>query len=610
MEEKQEIIPNFTKEDFETGTGPYEYLYSFRENGFRLEQLKSFLQNKAKELKVTGFSKKFTEYVKLQKYQVSISGGCATEFEGQPIELATGEWVADDTGISRMGKYGEEVACNHPIMPVRRLSNIDTGIEKIELAYRKGKQWRRLIIDRRTVASANSIIALADYGIGVTSENARCLVRFLNDTEYINYDLITENNSVSRLGWIKDEGFSPYVEDLVFDGETSFKAFFESVTEHGKYEKWLDVAKQSRQGSIYARVVLAASFSSVLAEPLGVLPFFVHFWGGTEAGKTVALMLGASVWADPTMGKYIHTFNSTAVGQEKSAGFVNSMPLIFDELQILADKKSFDNLIYMLSEGIGKSRGNKTGGMQRVDTWHNCILTSGEMPITTASSGGGAINRIIEIECLDKIFSDPREVVSIIKKHYGFAGKMFVEKLQENGNIERALEVFKEFYSEVQTFDTTDKQGLTAALILTADKLATEWIFKDGHALAPDDVKPFLQTRKAVSSNERAYEYICEYVVQNSNKFCGESTDFEVWGKIENDVAFIVVREFNRICNDAGFNPTAFRSWLRSTNRSLCKDGRYTYKTRINGNSINCVAILLDDENIEKADSINDIEDI
>ena len=44
------------------------------------------------------------------------------------------------------------------------------------------------------------------------------------------------------------------------------------------------------------------------------------------------LMLAASVWANPEMGKYIHTFNSTAVAQELSASFVNSLPLIFNHL--------------------------------------------------------------------------------------------------------------------------------------------------------------------------------------------------------------------------------------------------------------------------------------
>ena len=87
-----------------------------------------------------------------------------------------------------------------------------------------------------------------------------------------------------------------------------------------------------------------------MVRPMCALPFFVHLWGGTEVGKTVGLMLAASVWANPEVGRYIHTFNSTAVGREKSAAFVNSLPLILDELQIVADRKTFDKDIMLLAD--------------------------------------------------------------------------------------------------------------------------------------------------------------------------------------------------------------------------------------------------------------------
>ncbi|MEG0168217.1 MAG: DUF927 domain-containing protein, partial [Ruthenibacterium sp.] len=308
------------------------------------------------------------------------------------------------------GPYGEIEACNHPILPVMRLVNIDTGIEKLRIAYRKGKLWRSVIMDKGTLASANKILELANVGVSVTSENSKYLVRYLYDLEALNYDIIPEFNSVSRMGWIGAHGFSPYVDELVFDGDANFKTFFESVKTHGNMEKWRDMATIVRKKSIYARVILAASFASVLVDPLGGLPFFVHLWGGTEAGKTVGLMLAASVWANPEIGRFIHTINSTAVGREKSAAFVNSLPLILDELQIVKDKKEFDKDIYMLSEGAGRTRGNKSGGVDNTPTWANCILTSGEMPITGAGSGGGAVNRIVEIECKERLFDAPRVI--------------------------------------------------------------------------------------------------------------------------------------------------------------------------------------------------------
>lgn len=585
-------IQEFTEQDFLEGTAPYEYLFEFKDDTFRLERELTKLCKVAAKFKIKNFKKMFQEYVKKQK---ELSGlicmNNITQFENQPMELLTGNWKADEYGITIDTPYGEKIACPHPIMPVLRLVNIDTGVEKLQLVYRKGKQWRNIIVDRKTIASNNSIISLADFGVGVTSENSKLLVQYLHDIENLNYDLITEKNSVSRLGWIDGAGFSPYVEDLVFDGELCFKAFFDSVQEKGDLGEWLLLANKVRKDSTYARIILAASFASVLVQPLGCLPFFVHLWGGTETGKTVGLMLAASVWANPEMGKYIHTFNSTNVGREKSAGFVNSLPLIFDELQIIADKKSFDNEIYMLSEGIGRSRGAKTGGVQRLETWRNCMITSGEMPITTISSGGGAVNRIIEIECQERIFKEPHDVANTIRKNYGFAGKIFVEQLQKNGNLQYAERLFKEFYSQAIGKDATEKQSMAAALILTADTLATEWIFEDHMALTIDEISEFLQSKATVSPHQRAYEYLCEYVVVNKNKFCGRSEYDEVWGAFEGNFVYIARNIFNMICSKENFNPQALLSWLKKNGKIDAPNKGFSKAKRINGEPCNCVCL-------------------
>ena len=74
----------------------------------------------------------------------------------------------------------------------------------------------------------NSILELANMGIAVTSENSRALVHYISDLENLNYDLIPERKSVSRLGYIESEGFSPYVDGLIFDGDATFRHIFET----------------------------------------------------------------------------------------------------------------------------------------------------------------------------------------------------------------------------------------------------------------------------------------------------------------------------------------------------------------------------------------------
>ena len=593
MEEKQ--IPPFKKEDFLFTSKPYEWLEENSNNKFESLQLIERMNEVALSAQIKNFKALYKAYVSAKNGNVY--GLSATNFTGQEFSLDCGDWTCDDYGVTTTDRYGVEgIACTHPIMPVQRLYNIDSGTEKLKIAYRKGTRWRSTIVDKKILASNSSIIQLADFGVAVNSENSRLLVRYLTDLEALNYDKIPELNSVGRLGWIMDYDFSPYVENLVFDGETSFKHFFESVKSYGNYEKWLEVADSIRHGnSIPARIMLAASFASVLVEPCGALPFFVHLWGNTEGGKTVALMVAASVWANPRIGEYIHSFNSTGVAQELSATFCNSLPLILDELQIVQEKKDFDKTIYQLTEGVGRQRGAKTGGLQKTGTWSNCILTSGEMPLSSTASGGGAVNRIIDIEYTGKMFDDPVYVAETVKKHYGYAGRKFVEYISNDEIMDEIRDKQKKYMRILQQSESTDKQSIAASVILTADYFATRCIFCDSRNLTVDDIKPYLATKTEVSQAKRAYEYLLDVVTMNDNHFIPTTNEnSEIWGAVDTSYAYIIMSKFKSLLSDAGYNPTATLSWLHANNLIEAEPGRKTRQKKINKLNRRCVWLRLD----------------
>lgn len=593
------VLPIFSFDDFTFTSKPYDYIAKFRSDEFKFLQLQEALSKQAQERGIRNFKsllKKYMEKNYPNKKPVYVN---STEFGEQKIELNCGIYFCDDSGISfDDGKdYNIEV-CNHPIMPIQRLVNIDDNTEKLKIAYKKGSRWREIVMDKEILASANKILALAKYGVAVNSENAKHLVRFFTDIENLNFDIIEELNSVGRLGWISGKGFSPYVEDLVFDGNENFRTFFASVHPQGRLTKWIELCKEIRkENNIPTRIMLAASFSSVLVEVCDCLPFFVHLWGGTESGKTVGLMLAASVWANPSMGDYIHTFNSTSVAQELSASFVNSLPLIIDELQIIKEKKDFDNIIYSLSEGVGRARGQKSGGLQKVGTWKNCMLTNGEFPISGSASGAGAVNRIIEIDCKDvKLFKDPVHTVDIIKRNYGGAGRIFVEYLQmgDNANIarRRQKEIFREL---LKSSDTTEKQAMSASLILLADEIIEDILFEDGIKLSIDDLKPYLSTKAQINQNERCLDFIYDFVAINNNKFKGRfnpECPGEIWGTIEEDCIYIIKSVFDKTLRDNGYNSTAFLSWAKSKNLILSDKGHNTILKRFEGNRCRCIALI------------------
>lgn len=599
------IIPDFTAEQYYNSSDPYKWLYQYKNDKFLMKQLMQKMKAKAGAVGVKCFVSLFNAYCETVASKAGISLDNSTQFEGQPLELFSGQYKCEESGVYFMDKFGYEVnVCRHPIMPIQRLCNADTGEERLEIAYKKGKNWRTVIVEKSVIASSSSILQLASYGILVNSENAKALSTYILEIENLNFDVIPEQQSIGRLGWISQRHFSPYVEELVFDGETNFKHMFNAIKSCGNRETWLYAMRDLRKEKSPGRLFLAASFASVILEPCGLLPFFLHAWGGTEVGKTVGLMIAASVWGSPRLGDFILTFNSTSVGQEMTASFLNSLPMCIDELQIQSSSgvRDFDRIIYQLTEGVGRARGAKTGGLQRMNTWRNCIITNGEHPISNSSSGGGAVNRVIEFECDEKVYSDLVGICAVISSNYGFAGREFVEFLQQDGMFDAVNAIQKEYYRELLKSDSTDKQAASASAILAADAIATELIFKDGNNLTVADLEKIMTKKAEVNVNQRALEFVYELAERNPNRFkANEFGDYqgEVWGKKEDDCIYFIKSVFDREMANAGFNSTAFLAWAKRMGYIDSDPGRRTKKAWILGGSVNTVCVKKDNSPIE-----------
>lgn len=610
------IVPDYdySAADFCTPE-PYEKLYGLRGSPFVYEMAKTKMEANAKAVGFKSFKGMLQKYNKAQldaKRRHMIPN--QTEFEDQAIELNCGTWESVDWGIFRdLPNGGRECACAHPIMPISRLVNIDTGEVKLTLAFKppgRDKKWRTTIVDKATVSTARNITALSSQGISVTSNSASALVDYLNDMENLNYDIIPEQKSIGRLGYISGEGFSPFVDGLVFDGDASFRNLYRIVSGHGAETEWCKTALECRKMSVTARIMLAASFASPILSLVGSLPFFVHLWGvDSGTGKTVALMLAASVWGNPALGSYVQTFNATQVGQEKTAAFLNHLPYCMDELQLTKDsrgKVSFD--VYQLAQGVGRTRGKRNGGVELTPTWNCCFLTTGESPLTNISSGAGAVNRVIDIECNANhaVIQDGQRISGILKRNYGFAGKLFVEKLYSSDKIQEIVrEMYQDNFRDLCAGDSTEKQAMAAAAIVTADELATHWIFKDDMALTVQDIQEFLASREAVSAGRRAYDWLCDWVASNVNRFNTDDapSNGEVYGVLEGDIAYIIRGVFDRVVQDAGFSTSATLSYLRANRLIETRSNKgYTKTKRIGRTTPQCVWLHLDTDS-EIADS-------
>lgn len=505
-------------------------------------------------------------------------------------------WIATQDGIYQQttNPFSPDIlACYHPILPIERLKNLETGDEQLKLAFKRSGRWEEVIVAKTTVTSAAKIVALSAKGVAVTSENAKYLVRFLADVENMNDDVIDVQYSTSKLGWIKD-GFMPYNTDIVFDGDNRFRQIYDSVSTSGSREMWMKHIKKLRaSGRMEIKLLLAASFASVLVPLLGGLPFIVDLWGETEGGKTVTLMTAASVWADPAENKYIGDFKTTDTALEARADMLNHLPLIMDDTSKVSNRirDNFEGMVYDLCSGKGKSRSNKELGVNRENRWQNCILTSGERALQTYVSQGGAINRILEIECGDHVYSDPHETAETIKANYGFTGKEFVQVVSDMGK-DAVREIQEGILRQLADDSKMQKQAMALSIILTADKIATERIFMDRQYISLSDAKNVLVDRSELSDSERAYRFICDKVEMNPARFDAE-TNCEKWGILEGDYVYFFTQAFDELCQAGGFSRKSIMSWMDKKNLTMHDSGRITKVKRVNGKPIRCICILL-----------------
>ena len=523
-----------------------------------------------------------------------------TEFTDAPLTLKCGKWTATDAGVSiaeitKSGDIIKYTACPHPILPVERLVNIDTDTEKTKIAFFKDMRWRDMTVDNSILANKSTITQLADRGIMVTSESAKDLVKYLSEVASLNMQTIPFYRSISRLGWIEKD-FAPYDTTIKYDGDADFQSIYEHVGECGDYKLWLEHITTLRE-NINIRLMLSASFASVLIEKVGALPFVLHLWGTTGFGKTVSLMVASSIWGNPDMGCLTRSMNATANSIVRTASFLYSIPFCADEMQQIKDRwGNYDNFIMFVCEGIDRGKAKAKGGVEEQKVWKNAFIFTGEEPVTKANSGGGVKNRCIEIEVKDKIIPDGNKTANLVKENYGFAGEKFIEYLQSIPD-ESIKNEYKQIFTDIiENCDTTEKQAMSMALILLADKIACECIFTNSSPLSIEEVKEYLVSAKTVDMPQRAYEWVVNWIAENNIRFNTDVAENKgaIWGRIQNDIVTINKNVLIEAMNKTGFDFMACsRKWEAEGKIKLNSQGYITHQTKVSGIKGNYIKFVL-----------------
>ncbi len=495
--------------------------------------------------------------------------GNYTQFPEQPLQLRCGEWICDERGVQKFVLLGNgdtrtDTASRIPLLPSTIYENQETGTEKIELSFFKYGKWKQILVPRSIVANKTKIIALADDGIEVTSENSSFLVKYISDVVNSNQDTLPRVASVGHMGWVTGNEFVPYSDSVQPDFGDQFGALLTAMEPKGTLQEWYGVVCPLLK-SPYMRMTIAASMASALIGPMRGLPFIFHLWGGTGAGKTVALKVAASIWGNPDEGKMVDTMNNTINYIMEKAGVLYSIPFFGDELQtIKGNGGNYDSLIYRVTGQANRGRLRANGSMGRRLSWQNSFLFTGEEPITQSNSGGGAINRVVELECTEKIIQDGNGTVTAIADCYGVLGPAFIAQARKSQDTNKT--VFRQYEKELLGMEGTGKQAQALALMLTAYSLFQSMAPSDCPMLTIEDAKGCMKSSQEVDTAQRAYQYVCSQIAINQNKFYmdGIKPKGEIWGGMDDSTVDIFQEALEWILKEEGYSLRAVkREWLK-----------------------------------------------
>ena len=589
------------------------------------------VMNKVKDAcqknRYTGFSSTYKMYKDSQQDQYIYESNFLV-FKGlNENSYNTNRYELSSDGIiyENIPNVGRILVCYHPIVPIQKYKSAEDGSEKIKLAYYTNYEWNYVIVDKSIISSTQSIIKLSDLGIAVNSENAKYLIKYLTEIENLNKDKIKTEISVSRLGWINDK-LVPYDKTYEFDNAKDLPRVDERFGTSGKLEDWVEFFKERRKINNITRIIMAGAVASILLKYIKQSGFTIHIFGESGYGKTLACMVGQSIFGNPSQNDSSGigiNFNFTNAGLEYRLNLYNNIPLFINEMQLQRDAKDYDKMLFMIESGRGKARSTKVGGVGKENSWNNVVITNGEKNIVKTNSDNGAYNRCLCCEILQDAFDNPMEVADFVKENYG---NPIREILKHLGDYD-IKKIFKEKREEtkVQGNIITEKQKILEAIIMTGDKILTDTIFKDEYYLTINDFENKVVKEKETAIEERAYEVVKDWVITKERCFLSKDSDgtedryknIDIYGKkmagVNNGYIAFLIQPLKKVLEENGFDFGQITSVWKRKGYTKCDKGKNQKTVQILGNSAKCVVLNMEMNNeIEEEDEeeVYDTEDI
>ncbi len=269
----------------------------------------------------------------------------------------------------------------------------------------------------------------------------------------------------------------------------------EPFTVKGNLQQWNETIgkylPQNHRLIVVSCIGLAATILGLQEEAEN---FGIHFKGGSSMGKTTALHVAKSV-----MGNKINPWRTTDNAAEGLAALHHHNLLMLDELSQV-EGRAADQMIYMLGNGQGKARANRSGEARGIIDFKTLFLSTGEISLSEkiAECGkrtkAGQAVRMLEIEAdaetghgiFNSIHDQPSaaQLSDYLKqqatKHSGAVLDHFLTKLLKNPDnallsIKAKQREWLDDHCEPDANGQVKRVARNMALIAATGEIAIEW---------------------------------------------------------------------------------------------------------------------------------------
>nr|WP_314616164.1 DUF927 domain-containing protein [uncultured Pseudomonas sp.] len=254
-------------------------------------------------------------------------------------------------------------------------------------------------------------------------------------------------STTSRPGWHESGAFvlprrTIGTDRVRFQGLGGSEAELFGV--RGDLAAWQQQVAAKCQGNPVLTLAIGCALAGPLLSLVGVLGGGVHLVGDSSSGKSLAQLVGASVWGAPKL--FAASWDMTKGGLEIEAATRNDTLLPLDEIK-RADPKRVQEMAYALSNGQGKGTMDRNRQGRPKLAWCLLALSSGERSLSehAAIAGSpahaGAELRMVDVNAGTRTYrafdelhgmegaAFHRMLTVSTTQHHGHLGPAFVERL-------------------------------------------------------------------------------------------------------------------------------------------------------------------------------------